>query len=130
MKKYMIEVIAALFVLVSCAGTVMAAHSVVLTWTKPTSSPSGALIYIYRGTAPLGESSTPINPSGVDPNIVTFTDTNVQANSKYYYTAKQCATDLASGDKVCSDPSNEASGTVPLASGDLPTIVGLGAVGK
>lgn len=105
------------------------AHDVVLTWTAPTIMPAGSYINIYRGDASGAESATPINPQGIKPTLLTFTDSNVLPNAKYYYIAKQCAIDLSTNKEVCSAASNEASTIVPLGSGDLATVV-LGAVGK
>ncbi len=125
---------AVLFVtLVSCgigSPPILAAHSVVLTWTAPTSMPTGSYINIYRGTTSGGEAVTAINSSGISPTSLTYTDSNVLANTKYYYIAKQCDIDISSNTEVCSAASNEASATVPLSSGDLAIVVGLGAVGK
>lgn len=107
-----------------------AAHSVTLTWTAPTSMPTGSYINIYRGEASGSESATPINTQGINPTSLTYTDSNVLANTHYYYVAKQCAVDLSTNQPVCSAASNEASTIVPLASGDLATVVGLAAAGK
>jgi|SRR5690348_11588606 len=130
MKRFWAETCMVVFLFTCSSGTVMAQHNVVLTWTAPTSSPSGAYINIYRGITAGGESTTPINSTGIKVTVNTYTDSAVTANTKYFYTAKQCATDLSSGTEVCSPPTNEATATVPLLSTDLPTIVGLGAVGK
>jgi hypothetical protein len=132
MKKYWIDALLFIF-LVACGGgaqLMFGAHSVTLTWTPPVNQPAGSYINIYRGTAAGAESGTPLNPAHIATTTTTFQDDNVQGNAKYYYTAKQCAVDLSTNAEVCSAPSNEASATVPLVSGDLSTVVSLGAVGK
>lgn len=95
------------------------AHSVSLTWTDPTGQPAGSGINLYRGSSAGNESSTPVNSTPVAIGVKSFTDTNVTANSTYFYVAKTCV------GSVCSAPSNEVSATVPLAAGDLTPPSGL-----
>lgn len=133
MKTLRTILFGALFFVLACGvapSVLQAAHSVVLTWTAPASMPTGSYVNIYRGTTAGGEAATPINTQGINPTDLTYTDSNVLANTKYFYVAKQCAIDISTSQPVCSPPSNEAPATVPLASGDLATVVGLGAVGK
>src|SRR5690348_1669494 len=105
-------------------------HGVSLTWTAPTVIPTGAYINIYRGTAAGAEAPATINPTGLNPTSLAYTDSNVLANTKYFYIARECDVDLATSKEVCSSPSNEASATVPLGSADLAAPASLGAVGK
>jgi hypothetical protein len=80
-------------------------HDVVLSWSAST-SPEVVGYFIYRGTTPGGESSTPLNSTlitGLD-----YTDENVVAGMTYYYVATAVASDGTQ-----SAPSNEVSATVP-----------------
>jgi hypothetical protein len=129
-KKFWVELL--LLFLMACGGsgsTLFAAHSVTLTWTPPTSMATGSYINIYRGSVAGQEGAAPINSTGIATTIMTFTDSSVSANTTYFYTAKQCVLDQTK-QEVCSGPSNEASATVPLASGDLTAPAALGAVAK
>jgi hypothetical protein len=131
LRKIWPNILGVIFLLACGGGTVLfAQHSVTLTWTAPTSMPSGSYINIYRGTAAGAETSTPINPSDIAATTTTYTDSNVLANTKYYYIAKQCDVDISTNQPVCSAPSNEASATVPMLSTDLAAPAVLGAVGK
>lgn len=120
MKK-LLTFIAGLVIMVACGGgmPIFAAHYVTLTWTVPTNQVANGYINLYRGTTTGGETATPINNQPLPTTITTFQDNNVLANGKYYYIAKQCAVDQATSTEVCSGASNEASTTIPLASGDL-----------
>ena len=93
-------------------------HNVVLTWIASSSAatyPTGAYS-VFRGSSAGGEGATAI-ASGV--SALTYTDTNVVANSTYYYTVEFCV------GSVCSGPSNEASATIPLLPSDLAAPSGL-----
>lgn len=132
LKRFPWAITFALFVL-ACGGgaqILFAAHSVDLAWTAPTNQPANSYINVYRGTAPGAEQPTPINPQALPATQTTFTDTNVQANAKYYYTVKQCDVSLATNTEVCSAPSNEAPVTVPMIGTDLSTPGVLTAVAK
>lgn len=100
-------------------------HGVNLNWTAPANPIGGEYINIYRGTAAGAESTTPINSAGISVSTTTYADSNVTANTKYYYIAKGCAKSLADGSEVCSPPTNEVSVTIPLAAGDVPGPSGL-----
>jgi hypothetical protein len=78
-------------------------HDVVVTWTA--SPTSGVGYYVYRGTAPGQESSTPLNYSPVYGSP--YTDVNVSAGVTYYYVVR---VELGSS---LSAVSNEAKATVP-----------------
>lgn len=89
---------------VTLSGT--GAHDVTLTWgASPTSGIIG--YYVYRGTTPGGESSTPLNATPV--STTGYTDVNVTAGAEYYYVV----TAVASSGSTQSATSNEASATVP-----------------
>jgi hypothetical protein len=80
-------------------------HDVGLSWTPSTSS--GIVGYnIYRGTAPGGESSTPLNSTPVAGT--TFTDESVAAGSTYYYVVT-----AVGSDDVQSPASGETTAVVP-----------------
>ncbi|MGO8791842.1 MAG: choice-of-anchor D domain-containing protein [Terriglobia bacterium] len=86
---------------VSLSGT--GGHDVVLTWTTiadPTYN-------VYRGTAPGGESSTPLNSSPIGGS--TFTDDSVTPGATYYYVVRAVTANGAPTGAT----SNEASATVP-----------------
>lgn len=81
-------------------------HDVILSWTaSPTAGIAG--YNIYRGTAPGGESSTPLNSAPVVGT--TYADANVQPGGKYYYVV----TAVNSNGTQQSSDSNETSATVP-----------------
>ena len=82
------------------------AHDVVLTWGA---SPTPGILgyYVYRGTTPGGESSTPLNATPVA--ATTYADVNVTSGSEYYYVV----TAVAAEGSTQSANSNEASATVP-----------------
>jgi hypothetical protein len=77
---------------------------VALSWNPS----SGATGYkVFRGTSPGGESSTPIaTPAGTS-----YTDTNVTANTTYYYTVKasNSAGDSPASSEVSATPTGGAS---------------------
>lgn len=125
-----ISLLIATVMLAATAALAQSGHGVNLNWTAPTVIPTGAYINIYRGTAAGGEAPTAINSTGINPTALAFTDSNVLANTKYFYIARECDIDLATSKEVCSSPSNEASATVPLGSADLTAPASLGAVGK
>jgi fibronectin type 3 domain-containing protein len=88
---------------VSLSGTGI--HDVILTWTD--GSDSGVVGYnVYRGTAPGGESSTPLNSSPI--SGTSYTDSNVTAGGVYYYVVR-----AVGSDGVLSAPSTETEATVP-----------------
>jgi len=130
MKRFYVNICIVAFIFACSTGPVVAAHSVDLSWTKPTLIPAGSYINIYRGTAAGTESATPINISGIDVNSTTYTDNNVAANGTYYYTAKQCAIDNSTQKEVCSAPSNEAPAIVSMTGSDLGTVGTLSATPK
>ncbi len=131
MRKILIASIALMLLAVAAMpANAQSGHAVDLTWTAPAVIPTGAYINIYRGTATGAEATTPINPTGINPASLAYTDSNVLANTKYFYIARECDVDLATSKEVCSSPSNEASATVPLGSADLTAPGSLGAVGK
>jgi hypothetical protein len=72
-----------------------------LSWHAPSGDVTG--YYIYRGTVPGGESTTPLNSSPV--TDTTFRDTTVAPFTTYFYTVK------AVSDGGMSGPSNEANAT-------------------
>ena len=84
------------------AGT----HDVMLSWTG-TAVPGMTGYSVYRGTAPNGESTTALNSSPV--SGTSYTDTNVQAGTTYYYVV----TAVNSSGTSLTPASNEASATVP-----------------
>jgi fibronectin type 3 domain-containing protein len=88
------------------AGT--GAHDVILSWSA---SPTAGVVgyYVFRGTNPGGESTTPLNSSPYTADILTYVDTNVTAGTTYYYVV----TAVASDGVTQSAPSNETSATVP-----------------
>lgn len=80
-------------------------NSVLLSWTAS----AGAQYYdVYRGTAAGGEAGEPI----ASPTTTTYTDTNVNTGTIYYYTV------AAVSSAGTSAPSNEASATVGAALGN------------
>jgi len=90
---------------VSLTGTGSA--DVILSWLA--SSTPGVVGYnIYRGTAPGGESGTPINSSPV--NATTYVDANVTAGLTYYYVLTSVAADGAQSSR-----SNETEANVPAS---------------
>lgn len=125
-----LSLLIAALTLAAATALAQSGHGVNLTWTAPTVIPTGAYINIYRGTAAGGEAPAPINPTGINPTSLAYADSNVLANTKYFYIARECDIDLATSKEVCSAPSNEASATVPLGSADLTAPASLGAVGK
>jgi hypothetical protein len=83
-------------------------HDVILSWTaSPTSGVVG--YYVFRGTTAGGESTTPLNSSPATTINLTYVDSNVTANTTYYYVV----TAVASDGVTQSAPSNEASAHVP-----------------
>ena len=89
---------------VSLSGT--GSHDVILSWTA--SATPGLMGYnVYRGTAPGGESSTPLNSTPI--NGMSYTDENVTARATYYYVV----TAVASDGTTQSTNSNEAIASVP-----------------
>lgn len=131
LKGNWIVIVCALLIMACGMGPLpLAAHDVTLTWTAPTTMPAGSYINIYRGTTSGAESATPINAAGINPASLTYDDSSVLPNAKYFYVAKQCVIDLASSKEVCSAPSNEASTIVPMSSSDLAPPAMLGAIGK
>jgi hypothetical protein len=81
-------------------------HDVILYWTASTTG--GVVGYnVYRGTAPSGESATPLNSSPI--NGTTYLDATVQAGQTYYYVI----TAVASNGVTQSASSDEVSATVP-----------------
>jgi fibronectin type 3 domain-containing protein len=64
---------------------------------------------VYRGTTSGGESSTPLNSAPI--NGTSFTDANVTAGAKYYYTV----TAVASNGSAQSSASSQSSATVPAS---------------
>jgi fibronectin type 3 domain-containing protein len=80
-------------------------HDVILSWTA--SAASGVVgYYVYRGTAPGGESSSPLNSTPI--NGTSYADENVTAGVTYYYVVTAVASD-----GVQSAASNETEATVP-----------------
>jgi hypothetical protein len=78
--------------------------------------------WIYQGTSPGGESSTPVNstPAAVDCtsySTCTYTDLTATAPGQaYYYTVAAVVTETQS---TASAPSNEASSVIPGGASDL-----------
>jgi hypothetical protein len=88
---------------VSLSGT--GSHDVILSWAaSPTSGVVG--YYVYRGTAPGGESSSPLNSTLI--NGTSYADENVAAGATYYYVVTAVASD-----GVQSAASNETECTIP-----------------
>lgn len=90
------------------------AHSVTITFTPSTSTPSGpaGLGYnLYRGTTSGGESSTPLNttPFACSANCQFINSQNLVEGTTYFYYIKTI--DITSS--KLSPPSNEVSGTIP-----------------
>jgi hypothetical protein len=108
-----------LFVLFVLSITAVAqAHSVVLTWSPSTDGAANASsgYNVLRGTTSGGESSTPINSAAVavgctNTTTCTYTDTSsaVVAGATLYYEVTFVVGTTSSA------PSNQASGTVPVA---------------
>jgi hypothetical protein len=83
----------------------LSSHTVKLTCTASTSA-CVVGYYFYRGSAPGGESPTPLNSSAVTPCV--YTDATVNASTTYYYRAKAyCSVE------GYSNFSNEATATTP-----------------
>jgi fibronectin type 3 domain-containing protein len=86
--------------------------SVKLTWTAPASDGGAAITgyNIYRGTAPGGESATPVasNVSGTS-----FTDTGLTNGTTYYYTVT--AVNAVGPSAPSGEASAAAQATVPTA---------------
>ena len=81
-------------------------HDVILDWSA--SSSSGIMgYYVFRGTSPGGEGSTPLNSTPV--SGTSYVDQSVSAGATYYYVI----TAVAENGVTQSAPSNEASATVP-----------------
>jgi hypothetical protein len=99
------------------------AHGVTLVWTASTSTYTGLGYNVYRGSASGAEAATPVNSAlltaACTGTSCTYTDSNVTAQSSYYYTVAACVA------STCSAMSNEASATVPLAGGDINAPSGL-----
>ncbi|HEX3685384.1 MAG TPA: RICIN domain-containing protein [Bryobacteraceae bacterium] len=74
-------------------------NSILLSWTA---SASAQYYNVYRGTSPGAEAETPVGT----PTSTTYTDTNVNTGTTYYYTV------AAVGSAGTSAPSNEASAVV------------------
>jgi hypothetical protein len=92
----------------SGAGT----HDVILCW-NPSTTP-GVGYNVFRGTAPGGESTTPLNSSPVaagctSATTCTYTDATVVTGTTYYYTVRA----VASNDVTQSADSNQVAAPVP-----------------
>jgi hypothetical protein len=83
-----------------------ASHDVMVSWSD---SPSAGVTgyYIYRGTAPGAEGSTPVNCSPI--NVGSYMDENVTAGATYYYVIMSLAADGV----TLSAASTETQATVP-----------------
>jgi trimeric autotransporter adhesin len=81
-------------------------HYVLLSWSA---SPSADVVgyNVYRGTAPGGESSTPLNSTPT--NGTTYIDAQVTAGTTYYYSVKSVTSD--GSDQSAASP--ETSATIP-----------------
>ena len=95
---------------VSLSGAGM--HDVILYW-NPSTTP-GVGYNVFRGTAPGGESTTPLNSSPVaagcaSTTTCSYTDATVVAGTTYYYTVAA----VASNDVTQSANSNQVSAPVP-----------------
>lgn len=88
----------------SGTGVQTAQHSVTLSWSASTSQVAG--YDIYRSTVSGGPYTTMLNSSPVAG--LTFTDTNVQAGTTYYYVVV-----AVNSNGVQSSDSNQALATVP-----------------
>lgn len=93
-----------LTIALSGTGVQTTQNSVALSWTASTSSVAG--YNIYRSTVSGGPYTTLLNSSLV--TGTTFTDTNVQAGTTYYYVVV-----AVNSNGVESSDSNQASATVP-----------------
>jgi hypothetical protein len=87
-------------------------HDVILYW-NPSTTP-GVGYNVFRGTAPGGESTTPLNSSPVaagcaSTTTCSYTDATVVAGTTYYYTVAA----VASNDVTQSANSNQVSAPVP-----------------
>lgn len=102
----------ALFLALVVNSRAQSTHSVKLTWSPSTTI--GVTYFIYRGTKAGGEDLTaPLNSTGVATGCVTaatctFTDSNVQPGTTYFYVVE------SSLNQVNSLPSNETSAIVPV----------------
>lgn len=96
-------------------------HAVALSWQP--SATTGITYFVYRGTNTGGESSIPLNATGIATNCTDnttciYTDTTVVGGTTYYYFVEAQDTTQTN-----SSPSNEAQAIVPLAAPSGLTII-------
>jgi hypothetical protein len=102
------------------------AHGITYVWNASASTYTGLGYNLYVGTAPGGESATPVNAAligvGCSAATCTYTYSNVVPLATYYATLAACVPN--GGGSTCSVKTQEVAATIPLAQSDIGTPTG------
>lgn len=102
------------------------AHGITYTWTASASTYAGLGYNLYVGTAPGGESSTPVNTALIGVNCsgaaCAYTYANAVPLAAYYATLAACIPNGSA--TTCSVKTAEVAATIPLAPSDIAAPTG------
>jgi hypothetical protein len=102
------------------------AHGITYTWTASASTYAGLGYNLYIGTAPGGESATPVNTAltgvGCSGATCSYSYTNVVPLATYYATLATCVPNGSA--TACSVKTAEVAATIPLAQSDIAAPTG------